>query len=656
MTTTRIILIDISSSMNSSFQREGRVRRATRFSDYNHKFEAAKQYLLNTVADLHSNSPSSSLIIISFAEDSSVIYQGNISNLEVINSAVNRLKPDGESTNLAAAFDLVFKILSQSTMPKIRYLEVITDGLSNQGDPVLSARCLQEQKGVFLYLYLLNNTNEAYNIASQIIGDNGGRIKIIEDGRDFSETVANYGNSRIIPDSRVDYYGKVNSVGSLPLVERTKFSIVYPEQISNNKWHSLYFFMYSQNLSEIVKIKINKLTKGIKDSSGSDYESISLKLLNLIPEGSLVEVSFFSEAVQVNPEKISFKWFEDLHEFHFRIKCQASEENLNLVDDVELRIDISVNALPVNSIPLVIAIGDTQNSKISTIDLGLVETIFASYSEEDYEVVEDFKEKYEVIGISMFTQAISYRNAEVRGKKLQKLFRIIESSDIFQLFWSSSAQQCEGVKIEMEKAIELIQDGKKHNFFRGVYWEEQFPELPPGMVGMPFSKLPRLRAHRKEKANLEKAIEREAARPIANITTTAIAESTSAPDSFHIDQRHAVHPSTAIAKDQAKQQVNISSVTSEPQCTPEQILVQNLLEKLRQFIKFNPNLSDDLKKKGLEQREILVDISKKPIDSDIQNLAINKAFTILKDIIYSGSSVDAGLKLITEIATLFDIK
>jgi hypothetical protein len=331
--------------------------------------------------------------------------------------------------------------------------------------------------------------------------------------------------------------------------------------------------------------------------------------------------------------------------------------------------------------------------------LGLVETIFASYSEVDYEVVEDFKEKYEVIGISMFTQAISFRNAGVRGQALQELFGIIESSDIFQLFWSSSAQQCEGVKRETAKAIELIQNGKKPDFFRGVYWEEQFPELPAEMVGMPFSKLPWLRDHRKEKADLMKAIEREAARPIANITNTAIAESKSASDSFNIDQSHtvnpstaiaknrakqqvntssirpepqfmldqtvnqellekeskfasdsfniaqnnAVTPSTAIAKDQAKQQVNISSVTSEPQCKPEQILVQNLLEKLRQFIRFNPNLSDDQRQNGLEQWKTLVDISKKPIDSDIQNMAINNAFTILRNIIYSGSSVDAGV-------------
>jgi uncharacterized protein YjbI with pentapeptide repeats len=373
-------------------------------------------------------------------------------------------------------------------------------------------------------------------------------------------------------------------------LERPKFSVVYPENISYDKWHSLYFFMYSQELSEIVKTKINKLAK-ITKISGWNYEKNSSIFSSVIPEGSLVEISWFSEEVKVNPEKISFNWFENFQEFNFRIKCQESKEinekrNLGLLDYVYLRIDISVNTLPVIfPIILTIGIGNTQDSKISTIDLGLIETIFASYSEADDEVVEDFKEKYEAIGISMFTEAIPYRNAGVRDQALQKLFGIIESSDIFQLFWSSSAQQCEGVKIETAKAIELIQDGKKHNFFRGVYWEEQFPELPPGMVGMPFSKLPRLRAHRKEKANLEKAIEREAARPIANITNTAIAESTSAPDSFHIDQRHAVHPSTAIAKDQAKQQVNISSVTSEPQCTPEQILVQNLLRKLRQFIK-----------------------------------------------------------------------
>ena len=621
MTTTRIILIDISSALSSSMKGEARVKRAT-VSEYNHKFEAGKQYLLSTVANLHLKSPSSSLIIISFAEDSSVIYQGSISNLQKINSVVNRLEPNGKYTNLASAFDLAFNIAS---MHKIRCLDVITDGLSNQGYPVFSARRLQKLMDVFIYLYLIDKTDEGYENALQIIGDNGGIIEWIEPdisiknykalgsmgdngerimgivpGISIEEYRAsesksmgdNGGRIEIVNDCRGFVVGESNYSGmgeskvSTPVVERPKFSIIYPEQISNDKWHSLYFFMYSQKFSKSVKRKINKLTKGIKDFSGSDYESISLKIPNLIPEGSLVEVSFYSEAVQVNPEKISFKWFEDLHEFHFRIKCQESETHLNLVDDVELRIDISVNALPVNSIPLAIAIGNTQDSKISTIDLGLVETIFASYSEVDYEIVEDFKEKYEAIGISMFTKTIPYRSAEVRVQALQKLFGIIESSDIFQLFWSSSAQQCEGVKIETAKAIELIQDGKKHNFFRGVYWEEQFPELPAEMVGMPFSRLPRLISHRKEKADLMKAIERKATSPIiTTITNTAIAENKSASDSFHINQSHAVNPSTAIAKDQAKQQVNISSVTSEPQCTPEQILVQNLLRKLRQFIK-----------------------------------------------------------------------
>ncbi|MEG4595188.1 pentapeptide repeat-containing protein [Microcoleus sp. F8_C2] len=375
-------------------------------------------------------------------------------------------------------------------------------------------------------------------------------------------------------------------------LERPKFSVVYPENISYDKWHSLYFFMYSQELSKIVKTKINKLTKITKIKRGWDYEKHSSIFSSVIPEGSLVEISWFSEEVKVNPEKISFNWFEDFQEFNFRIKYQKSKEinekiNLGLLDYVYLHIDISVNTLPVIfPITLAIGIGNTQDSKISTIDLGLIETIFASYSEADDEVVEDFKEKYEAIGISMFTEAIPYRNPGVRDQALQmqELFGIIESSDIFQLFWSSSAQQCEGVKRETAKAIELIQDGKKPNFFRGVYWEEQFPELPAEMVGMPFSKLPRLRAYRKEKAGLVNAIEREAARPIA-ITTTAIAESRSDSDSFDINQSHAVTPNAAIAKDQATQQFNLSSVTSEPQCTPEQILVQNLLRKLQQFIK-----------------------------------------------------------------------
>jgi hypothetical protein len=189
---------------------------------------------------------------------------------------------------------------------------------------------------------------------------------------------------------------------------------------------------------------------------------------------------------------------------------------------------------------VLVTISEDSSTLGSITDFNWVEKIFASYSELDNDIVEDFKEKYKVLGISMFTGAIQFRNPIVRGQELPALFDIIESSDMFQLFWSSSAQQCADVKREWEKAIELIREKKKRkSFFKAVYWEEPLPPLPLEIASMEFHKLQNFKFESKIREDLMKAIESQSSKPITinnNNTNTAIAETKSIEDTFNIDQ------------------------------------------------------------------------------------------------------------------------
>jgi hypothetical protein len=281
--------------------------------------------------------------------------------------------------------------------------------------------------------------------------------------------------------------------------------------------------------------------------------------------------------------------------------------------------------------------------------------------------VEDFKEKYKVLGISMFTGAIQFRNPIVRGQELPALFDIIESSDMFQLFWSSSAQQCADVKREWEKAIELIREKKKRkSFFKAVYWEEPLPPLPLEIASMEFHKLQNFKFESKIREDLMKAIESQSSKPITinnNNTNTAIAETKSIEDTFNIDQSNTINPNTFIAKDHAKQQVNISdspqvlfSQSDSLQKSPvlfDQQAIQELFEKLRQFIRYNPKLDDQGQKEALQKVKMLIDLSKEEKEADTQNKVIN-IVSILREIISEGSSFEAGLKLLAKIVELFE--
>jgi hypothetical protein len=500
--------------------------------------------------------------------------------------------------------------------------------------------------GIFFYIYLIDNTDEGYRIAEQIVGKNGGKIVIIEDESNLLNLVAS---------------------GNNQTHKKPRFSIVYPEKISFDKWHWVFFWMYNQEFSEYMKSKINRLLQEFNDL---DYEKLSVNVPCLVPLGSPVKIEINSKNLEITPKKIEFEWSEDLHEFHFRIKTKQSiekNENLILLDDADFNIGIFVNNLPVQNVSVLVTISEDSSTLGSITDFNWVEKIFASYSELDNDIVEDFKEKYKVLGISMFTGAIQFRNPIVRGQELPALFDIIESSDMFQLFWSSSAQQCADVKREWEKAIELIREKKKRkSFFKAVYWEEPLPPLPLEIASMEFHKLQNFKFESKIREDLMKAIESQSSKPITinnNNTNTAIAETKSIEDTFNIDQSNTINPNTFIAKDHAKQQVNISdspqvlfSQSDSLQKSPvlfDQQATQELFEKLRQFIRYNPKLDDQGQKEALQKVKMLIDLSKEEKEADTQNKVIN-IVSILREIISEGSSFEAGLKLLAKIVELFE--
>ena len=110
--------------------------------------------------------------------------------------------------------------------------------------------------------------------------------------------------------------------------------------------------------------------------------------------------------------------------------------------------------------------------------------LFASYSHKDQAIVRQFENYAKGVGDRYVRDVLDLRAGEVWNTRLCEL---IESADVFQLFWSRNSMDSPFVRQEWEHALRI----PKPDFVRPVYWEQPFPTregLPPeGLARLHFA-------------------------------------------------------------------------------------------------------------------------------------------------------------------------
>lgn len=117
------------------------------------------------------------------------------------------------------------------------------------------------------------------------------------------------------------------------------------------------------------------------------------------------------------------------------------------------------------------------------------EDVFASYSRKDRAVVLACRNTYKALGVRVYMDVASLRSGEYFEERLKHL---IESSDVFQLFWSRHSANSPYVRQEWQYALRC-QRGE--GFIRPVYWEEPLVPPPSELARMNFAyvEMPRMR-------------------------------------------------------------------------------------------------------------------------------------------------------------------
>ncbi|MFY9315098.1 MAG: VWA domain-containing protein [Burkholderiales bacterium] len=176
-----VVLLDASSSMGESFSSDYQFAGHVDTGAYATKIEAAKDRLLKELHGLGD----SHVAVISFSDSAELVCRGSAASPNQFRPAIEGITADGR-TNIAAALRLaLYDVIRQTSFDYVSIL-LISDGLSNVGDPIAAADECRTDK-VPISTILIDPTPEGENLAKAI--SHGGRVTAVTSSDAFGEAV-----------------------------------------------------------------------------------------------------------------------------------------------------------------------------------------------------------------------------------------------------------------------------------------------------------------------------------------------------------------------------------------------------------------------------------------------------------------------------------
>jgi hypothetical protein len=169
------LLIDGSGSMGSGFSVGKNSAEFEDIKNYNRKIDGAKDQAAKLVSTIRSGD---TVTLIAFSDIAITLTMDPISDKNAAVSAMSAIEPSG-GTNVDAAFHLVLDRAKELDLKiSYRYVNVIliSDGLSNQGDPVTAAHDIADED-FRISTILIDPTEDGQNLAKEI--SIGGRVHLV---------------------------------------------------------------------------------------------------------------------------------------------------------------------------------------------------------------------------------------------------------------------------------------------------------------------------------------------------------------------------------------------------------------------------------------------------------------------------------------------
>jgi DNA-binding NarL/FixJ family response regulator len=270
--------------------------------------------------------------------------------------------------------------------------------------------------------------------------------------------------------------------------ENVQFTVFHAQEAIAAKWYTMLVYAHLPEVGEQIRKDASKF----KDEMGVQIREARGKNITKLARGTELRFVPEAEGVEFKPTSISLRWDEDMERANFRFRC--SEE---LIQQPAVgTMSVYVGPLEIASVRFAIQVvaeqGEDQPKRVAQASAAIYQRIFASYSHRDTAIVQACTQAFKALGHEILIDYDTLRSGDVWDDRLLKM---IEEADVFQLFWSSTAHESPAVEKEWRHALTQNKGGGSApgaGFIRPVYWENPMPEPPDELKHIHFKHVPEL--------------------------------------------------------------------------------------------------------------------------------------------------------------------
>jgi hypothetical protein len=262
--------------------------------------------------------------------------------------------------------------------------------------------------------------------------------------------------------------------------EHLQFTAFHPRIVPVETWNTLLVYTYIESALTAIRADAARY----KDKLGLHPSKAEAWASRRLARGTRLEVVPKFQGVDFYPERIVFTWERDWHPAIFSFN--ADRRWAGAVGSGE--ITILTGPLIIASLKVSLRFGEQtfqpqvwDSFNQEEVSVYPYRKIFASYCHDDTPIVLAIRKASEVIGDESLMDIANLRSGQNWNPSL---LRLIDISDIFQLFWSDRSANSFYVRQECEYAL---QHYKYDGFIRPVYWEKPMRPPPPELKHLQFA-------------------------------------------------------------------------------------------------------------------------------------------------------------------------
>ena len=279
--------------------------------------------------------------------------------------------------------------------------------------------------------------------------------------------------------------------------ENVQFSAYRPKAVRPETWEPLLAFAHLSALPADAPagtpdpiVEVRRQAERVLGDRLPAFQSLVSDSSQSIPRGSELTFAPSGEGLEFNPPQRTFLWNEPVHREEFRFRAESSLNGTT----ARGRLSVYLGRLLIAQLSLVVQVDQdaAQSTTLATSGesrAGRFRRIFACVARADRVMVAEFQHYARLLQDTFLTSQLERL---ATGDVAPAPFDLIDSADVFQLYWSRQLLESPENEREWRYAISL----KRPDFIRALYWEEPFPthperSLPPAeLLSLGFQKIP----------------------------------------------------------------------------------------------------------------------------------------------------------------------